>query len=148
MEPRTDILEVVVVVFAVNTSDTEHLDQELVNLVDPYHTDHKRPVSASCDGDDACFVVPCVQSVNNIVVGIDVMVEESPSVALDVAVAASGRIVDVEGCPVDRYHNCAAACTEPVVVGVAAVEEGVADVAWHVKQHAAFGAAGTWEIVG
>lgn len=144
-----DILEVVVVVFAVSTFDTERLDQELVSLADPYHTDRKQLVSASCDGDGACLAAPCVQSVNNIVAGIAATVEESPSVASGVAVAVSGHTVDVGGFLVDHCRNCAAAaCTEPAVVGVAAAEGGVADAAWRAKQHAASGAAGTLEIAG
>lgn len=144
---RMDILEVVAVASAVSTSDTEHLDQDLVSSVGLYHIDRKRPVSASCDDDDdgAYSVAPCDQSVSNIVAGIAVMAEGSPSVASHAA-AVGGHTADAGGHLVDHCHNYA--CTEPAVVGVAAVEGDVAGVAWRAKQHAALDAAGTWGIVG
>ena len=147
---RMDILEVVAVASAVSTSDTEHLDQDSVSSVDLYHIDRKWPVSASCDDDDddgAYLVAPCDQSVSNIVAGIAVMAEHggSPSVASHAA-AVGGHTADAGGHLVDHCHNYA--CTEPAVVGAAAVEGDVAGVAWRAKQHAALDAAGTWGIVG
>ena len=142
---RMDILEVVAVASAVSTSDTEHLDQDSVSSVDLYHIDRKQPVSASCDDDDGAYLVaPCDQSVSNIVAGIAVMAEGSPSVASHAA-AVGGHTADAGGHLVDHYHNYA--CTEPAFVGVAVVEGDVAGVAWHAKQHAALDAAGTWGIV-
>lgn len=147
-ERHMDTLEGAVAVSVVNTSvlfDIERLAQGSVNLVGPYHTDHRQLVSASCDDDGAYLAVPCDRPVSSTGVETAVMVEVSPSAASGAAVVCV-HTVDVADHPADRFHNYA--CTELAVVGVAAaVAGGGPDVAWRAK-HVALGAVGTWEIGG
>ena len=147
MVQHMDILEVAAVASVVNTSilsDIGRLDQGLVSLVDLYRIGHTQPVFVSCDDGGAYLAVPCDQSVSNTVVGIVVMVAESPSVALGAAVACA-RTADVVDRPVGHCHSYA--CTEPAVVDGAAAAGDVLDVGSQVKR-VAWGAVGTWEIGG
>ena len=115
-----------------------------MSLVGPYHTDHRQPVSASCDDGGACLAVPCAQPVNSTVVGTAAMAEGSPSVAARV-VAACVHIVDAVNHPIGRCRSYA--CIELAVVGVAAAAGDVLGAA-SPAPYAAWGVAGTWEIGG